>query len=91
MYETYIGQKMDPEILLFIAHCYYNKSDYPTALAKYNEVIKINPSYAEAYYWRSHLYFFGLNDKANAVKELNKALAIDPNNNTYLQLQKEMK
>jgi uncharacterized caspase-like protein/Tfp pilus assembly protein PilF len=91
MYETYISKKMDTEILLFIGHCYYNKSDFKTALAKYNEVLKINPSHADAYYWRSHLYFFGLNDKANAVKELNKALAIDPNNATYLQLQKEMK
>lgn len=91
MYEIYISKKMDADILLYIAHCHYNKNDFKTALAKYNDVIKINPSYAEAYYWRSHLYFFGLNDKANAVKELNKALGIDPNNTTYLQLQKTIK
>lgn len=90
-YEFYVARKPDPDVLIFVAHCLYNTKQYNNALAKYNEVLKINPSYAEAYYWRSHLYFFGLNDKANALKEITKALALDPNNATYLELQKEVK
>ncbi|MCK6618049.1 MAG: tetratricopeptide repeat protein [Cyclobacteriaceae bacterium] len=90
-YEYYVARKPEPDVLIFVAHCLYNTQQYDKALVKYNEVLKINPSYAEAYYWRSHLYFFGLKDKANAVKEINKALAIDPNNATYLEMQKELK
>mgnify|MGYP001627160401 CR=1 FL=1 len=89
-YEFYVARKPEPDVLIFVAHCLYNTQQYDKALAKYNEVLKINASYADAYYWRSHLYFFGLKDKVNAIKEINKALAINPDNATYRELQKKL-
>lgn len=90
-YEFYAAKRPEPDVLIYIAHCHYNVGDYNEALVKYNKVLEADPSYADAHYWRSHLYFYGLKDKVNAIKEINKALAIDPTNATFLELQKELK
>lgn len=76
---------------LFYAHCYYNLGDYQTALEKYLKVLEVDSKYADAYYWRSQVYFYGLKDKDKAAKELKKALAISPDNETYLTFYAEIK
>lgn len=70
--------------LIYFAHCYYNLGNYETALIHYMKVLEADANYADAYYWRSHLYFHGLKDKDKALKEIKKALAIDPDNETYV-------
>jgi tetratricopeptide (TPR) repeat protein len=73
------------DALMYIAHSYYGLKKYPLALEKYAEVLKIDQQYADAYYWRSKCYLIGLNDKANALTEIKKAMAIFPDDSLFKQ------
>lgn len=75
--------------LIYIAHCHYNQGSYDMALSKYHKVLTVDVNYADAYYWRSHLYFYGLKNKDKAIQEIKKALAINPIEEKYLILQEE--
>lgn len=51
---------------------YYNEKNYDIAIEKFTEVIRLNPSYADAYLNRGNLY--------KAEKNIDIALSIDKNN-----------
>ena len=48
------------------------------AIADYNEVIRINPNYTDAYYNRGVIKN-DLGDKKGAIKDYNEAIRINPN------------
>ncbi|MEK0181955.1 tetratricopeptide repeat protein [Microcoleus anatoxicus] len=56
----------------------YKKGDYQGAVADYNQALRINPNYAEAYFSRG-LARSDLGDKQGAIADYNEALRINPN------------
>ena len=65
------------------AEDYYNKGlkkaiKYPKeAIEYFNKAIELNPSYAEAYFWRGSAKY-ALNDISGQTEDLNKAIEINP-------------
>src|SRR5262249_25776683 len=57
---------------------YYNKRDNDRAIADYNEVIRIDPDYADAFYGRGNAWSKKFND-ARAIADWNHAIRLDPN------------
>jgi len=55
----------------------YNRQDYESAIASYNEVIRINPEYALAYNNRGNAYR-DQGDYQRAIADYNQALRINP-------------
>ncbi|AKG22130.1 tetratricopeptide repeat-containing S1 family peptidase [Calothrix sp. 336/3] len=51
----------------------YTQSNFSGAIADYTQAIRLNPNYAEAYYQRGRVRKNGLNETANAAKDLRKA------------------
>jgi tetratricopeptide (TPR) repeat protein len=56
----------------------YRKGDYTSAITDYSEAIRINPNYADAYYWRGAAKSF-LSDKQGAIADYSKAIRLNPN------------
>ena len=56
----------------------YKKGDYQGAIADFNQAIKINPNYAQAYNNRGGIRY-ELGDKQGAIADFNQAIKINPN------------
>ncbi|WP_236104020.1 tetratricopeptide repeat-containing S1 family peptidase [Sphaerospermopsis reniformis] len=56
----------------------FNQSDYQGAIALYNEAIKFNPNFAQAYYNRGSVRN-DLGDKQGAIDDFTQAIKINPN------------
>jgi tetratricopeptide (TPR) repeat protein len=54
--------------------------DFDSAIADYNEAIRLDPNYADAYYNRGLIYFFRMDDPDRAITDFKAVLRIDPNN-----------
>jgi tetratricopeptide (TPR) repeat protein/V8-like Glu-specific endopeptidase len=57
----------------------YEHGNYQEALIDYNQVIALNPNYAEAHYNRGILKYEKLNDYLGAVADYNRAISLNPN------------
>jgi tetratricopeptide (TPR) repeat protein len=58
---------------------FYDRDDYDTAILEFNEAIRIDPNYKEAYLYRGISYLEGKNDSDNAIADFTQAIRIDPN------------
>ena len=54
------------------------KKDFQGAIADYNEAIRLNPNYAEAYIYRGAVYFL-LGEPQKAIADFNQAIRLNPN------------
>ncbi len=90
-YENYLKSWPEANVLIYLAHCQRLLNQTDQALATYQQVAEMDPGLAAAYYWRSYLFLYEKNDKASARKEIQKALAINPDNESFLKLQSEIK
>lgn len=72
----------DSYILLMTAHSYYVLKDYTQAVNYYSKAIAIKSDYTDAYYWRGNSYF-NMGRKSEALLDVNKAISLDPTNETY--------
>lgn len=72
----------DSYSLVMSGHCHYVNKEYDIAIQYYTKAITIKSDYAEAYYWRGNSYFL-LEKKAEAKKDVEKAISLDPKNETY--------
>ena len=57
---------------------YSKKKDYDNAIADYNQAIKLNPNYVDAYYNRGVAYS-EKGDYNSAIADLNQTIKLDPN------------
>ncbi len=55
----------------------YQREDMDTAINYYNRAMKLNPDYADAYYYRGRVYYDNNND-ADAIEDFNNAIELDP-------------
>jgi uncharacterized protein (TIGR02145 family) len=56
---------------------YFSKKDYDKAISNLNEAIRLEPKYADTYYWRGTAYFLkGNYDKA--VSDLSEVIRLEP-------------
>jgi tetratricopeptide (TPR) repeat protein len=78
----------DSYILLMTGHSLYVLEDYQQAIEYYNKAIGIVPDYTEAFYWRGYSYF-NLGKKAEAKRDVDKAISLDPANETYLKFKRD--
>ncbi|MEH2069134.1 MAG: tetratricopeptide repeat protein [Nostoc sp.] len=56
----------------------YQKKDYQGAIEDFNQAIKINPNYANAYKYRGDAHYY-LGDKEGAIEDYSQAIKINPN------------
>ena len=61
-----------------VSHDDLRKGDNLAAIADFNQAIKINPHYTDAYIFRGGVRY-DLEDKQGAVADLNQAIKINPN------------
>jgi tetratricopeptide (TPR) repeat protein len=73
------GTKIDPNSMLNVGIKAFNEGKMDEALAHFDRVVKDNPDFADAYYYRA-LAFLNQDKKAEAKADLQKLLALDPNN-----------
>lgn len=78
----------DSYALLMSGHCQYILEDYPKAISFYTKAIQTKSDYKEGFYWRARAYF-NSNQLNNSLQDINKALQLDPKNETYLNFKKE--
>lgn len=57
---------------------YYNKTDYDRAIADYNQAIRLDPSFVQAYNGRCATYN-NKGDSDRALADCNEAISLDPN------------
>jgi tetratricopeptide (TPR) repeat protein len=70
-------------ILLMTGHSLFVLKDFQKAIEYYTKSISVKSDYTEAYYWRGNAYF-NINKKSEALRDIDKAISLDPNNNAYL-------
>jgi tetratricopeptide (TPR) repeat protein len=75
-------------ILLMAAHSLFVLKDYQQAVQYYSKAISAKSDYTEAYYWRGQAYF-NLGRKSDALRDVDKALSLDPENETYLNFRRD--
>lgn len=78
----------DSYVLLMSAHSLYILKDYQQATAYYTKAISVKSDYTEAYYWRGNA-FFNLGRKTEAIRDVDKAISLDPGNETYKKFKRE--
>ncbi len=54
-----------------------DEKDYNKAIDNYNMALKLNPEYAEAYYFRGYAYY-ELKDYGKAIEDYSKAIKLNP-------------
>ena len=57
---------------------YYNKGEYSRAIADYDEALKLNPQYVDAFIYRG-LAYEQISDKVKAIESYRQALAVAQN------------
>jgi len=72
----------DPFALLMMGHCYFVFSNYQQAVDYYTKAIQVKADYKDAYYWRANA-FLNLNNKVESLRDITKAIQLDPENETY--------
>jgi tetratricopeptide (TPR) repeat protein len=81
--QTYIAKmpagKVDPDTMLNIGIKYYNAKQLDKALNEFTQVIAMNPSLPDPYYYRA-LVYLNLGKTPEAKADFKKLLEIDPNN-----------
>jgi len=83
--------KKDPNdtyILVMTGHSLYMLKDYEQAIQYYSKAIGIKSDYTEAYYWRGNSYY-SLNKKSEARRDVDKAISLDPGNETYINFKRD--
>lgn len=78
----------DSYILLMAAHSLYVLKEYQRAVQYYSKAISVKSDYTDAYYWRGQAYF-NLGNKSEALRDIDKALSLDPSNETYLNFKRD--
>lgn len=68
----------DPELLGKIGNIYYDVQDYPTSIAYYQRVLKVQPANADVRTDLATAYWYTGNPDS-AIQEFNKALSYQPN------------
>ena len=58
---------------------YYESRNFNRAIEAYREAIRLNPRFAEAYYWLARVYF-ETGDYQQAIQNYRKVLEIEPDN-----------
>ncbi|MDO9555776.1 MAG: tetratricopeptide repeat protein [Atribacterota bacterium] len=58
---------------------YYESRNFNQAIDSYREAIRLNPRFAEAYYWLARVYF-ETGDYQQAIQNYRKVLEIEPDN-----------
>src|SRR4030042_2882427 len=58
---------------------YYESKNFNQAIDSYREAIRLNPRFAEAYYWQARAYF-ETGDYQQAIQNYRKVLEIEPEN-----------
>jgi tetratricopeptide (TPR) repeat protein len=61
---------------------FYDKGDYPNAIANYTQAIKLNPRSADAYYNRALVYYDSENYSA-AIRDYTQSIQINPAADAY--------
>ena len=78
----------DSYVLLMSAHSLYILKDYQQATAYYTKAISVKSDYTEAYYWRGNA-FLNLGRKTEAMRDVDKAISLDPENETYKKFKRD--
>ena len=78
----------DSYILVMAAHSNFVLENYQQATEYYTKAISVKPDYTEAYYWRGNAYF-NLNRKSEAKRDVDKAISLDPKNETYVKFKRD--
>lgn len=89
--DFYSYLKKDPNdsyILLMTAHSLFVLKEYQQATEYYSKTIAVKSDYTEAYYWRGNAYLL-LGRKSEAMRDVNKAISLDPTNETYKKYKRE--
>ena len=69
------------QLILGLAHCYYNSELINEAIKMYNRAISLNSKCDKAYQGLANIYFYKLNDKSEKAREYAlKALECNENN-----------
>ena len=55
----------------------FRKGDYKTAIAEYDEAIRLNPKLAKAYFNRGTAFYL-IADRERAIADLSEAIRLDP-------------
>lgn len=88
-FASYLNKEPDDSYaLLMSAHSLYILEDYQQAAAYYTKAISVKLDYSEAYYWRGNAYF-NLGRKSEAMRDVDKAISLDPKNETYLKFKRD--
>ncbi len=72
-------------------HCYFQTKDYKLAIQEYTKVIELKPDQGLGYiyFYRGKSQYFLGNNKS-ALKDINKAIEIDPNISDAIKFKKEI-
>jgi tetratricopeptide (TPR) repeat protein len=73
------GTTLDPNTVLNLGIKAFNEGKMDQALVQFDRVVKENPTFADAYYYRA-LAYLNQDKKAEAKADLEKLLQLDPNN-----------
>jgi tetratricopeptide (TPR) repeat protein len=61
---------------------------YEDAVKNYTTYLQQSPESGDGFFWRGNSYY-KLNQMSQAISDVNKALEIDPTNETYLTFKKD--
>jgi tetratricopeptide (TPR) repeat protein len=73
------GTTLDPNTILNLGIKAFNEGKMDQALAEFDRVVKENPTFPDAYYYRA-LAYLNQDKKAEAKADLEKLLQLDPGN-----------
>jgi len=54
------------------------KNDYNRAMADYDEAIKLDPKFADAYFERGYTWYYGFGSASRAITDYSEAIRLDP-------------
>jgi uncharacterized caspase-like protein/lipoprotein NlpI len=76
------------DLTYWIASADYMRAKYEDAVKNYTSYLQQTPDSGDGYFWRGNAYY-KLNQMSQAISDVNKALEIDPTNETYLTFKKD--